>query len=261
MRSLQPRRRGIRPQWIATLAGVCCLVALIAVRPAWLERLFIDTTISSSFVRRALADTADSVRVGMMTVQDVVDEIARVREENAELRLRAALYNEMRAERDRLYARFGRDETPLGVLAHVVASPARSPYDTLILDAGAAHGVSTGDEVLFDTTLSVGVIESVSERGSRVRLFSSPGYESQVSIGTSTALVTAVGRGGGSFELQIPKDMPVHLDDALMLVGAHRGALGFVRNIEARDADAFQTVLATSPINLFETREVLVIPR
>lgn len=262
MRSLQQRRRSsFGLGRIAAIIGVCCILGLVVVRPVWLERLFIETAVSSSFIREALADTADGVRTGMMSVQEVVDEIVRVREENTQLRLRAALYDEMRAERDRLYSRFGRDVELRGVLGHVLASPARSPYDTFILDIGSADGVSTGDAVLFDSTLSVGVIESTSQHGARVRLFSSPAYESQVSIGTSTALVTAVGRGGGSFELRVPKDLPVAVDDALMLVGAQRGALGFVQSVEARDADSFQTVYATSPINLFETREVLVIPR
>lgn len=239
--------------------GIVCCVALALWSPQWLDRMSIRVAVSSGFIRTAIADSADTVRTGMMTVSDVVDELRRVREENAALRIRAALYDEMRAERDRLYQRFGRTSETQGVIAHVLVSPARSPYDTFIIDAGSAHGIAVGNEVMFDTTLSIGVVEEVGAQGARVRLFSSPGVENQVSIGTSTAHMTAVGRGGGSFELEVPKDITVNVDDALMLAGAQRGALGFVRSVESRDADAFQTVYAASPINLFETREVLII--
>lgn len=259
MHSLQQHRRRPRGTYrigIGLLIGCALLVAFT--RPAWLERFFLDTLVSTSFVREVVADTADDVRVGMMSMRDVVDEIRALRGENAALRVRAALYDDVVADRNRLYQRFGWDMAVVGTIAHVVAAPTRSPYDTFVLDRGSTAGVREGDIVWFDHTIALGKVEQVSDAASRVRLFSSPGYEQYVSVGTSSAMVSAVGRGGGSFELTVPKDIPVALDEPLYSIDVTLGVLGFVRDIKARDADSFQTVYAASPINLFETREVFI---
>jgi cell shape-determining protein MreC len=196
-----------------------------------------------------------------MSKQDLATENQVLREENTRLAVRAALYDEVIAERDRIFERFGRDPMMTGVLTRVVAAPSRSPYDVILIDAGTDDGISEGDEAWFDTTLMLGTVESVSSNAARVRLFSSPGVETPVIVGTSTeALFTAIGSGGGAFEVSIPKDIPVTVGDALMLPTEGHGTLGFVREVTSHDTDSFQTVRVILPINLFETREVLIRP-
>ena len=260
MHFLLPRRhRTFRPSYLATAAAIVAAVLIAIVQPHWLDVLFLQASGGMFAVRAELVQGADGVQARLMSKQDLAEENQMLHDENARLAVRAALYDEVIAERDRIFQRFGRDPMMTGVLARIIAAPSRSPYDVILIDAGADDGIAEGDEAWFDTTLMLGTVESVSSHAARVRLFSSPSIETPVIVGTSTeALFTAVGFGGGAFEVSIPKDIPVMVGDALMLPSEGHGTLGFVREVVAHDADSFQTVRAILPINLFETREVLI---
>lgn len=260
MRSLQPRRhRTFRPSYLATAAAIVVAFLIAVIQPHWLDAFFLEASDGMFAVRAALVESTDGVHARLMSKQDLAAENQALRDQNARLTVRAALYDEAVAERDRIYERFGRDVATSGTLARIIAAPSRSPYDVIIIDAGSSEGIKTGDEAWFDATLMLGTVESASEHAARVRLFSSPGIETGVQIGTTTtAIFAAVGSGGGSFEVSVPKDIPVDIGDALMMPNEGHGALGFVRETLAHDADSFQTVRAVLPINLFEAREVLI---
>lgn len=259
MRFLQPRRRRIvRPSSLAVGAAIVVALLIAVVQPRWLDVVFLEASGGMFPANAALTESADDLRTRFLSKHELEAENRALREENARLAIRAALYNELAAERDRLFERFGREPSASGVLARVIAAPSRSPYDVFLVDAGSADGVAEGDEAWFDTTLMLGTVESMSPHAARVRLFSSPGVESAVSVGTSTALFVATGLGGGVFELRIPKDISIEVGDALLLPGEGHGALGFVREVVAHDADSFQTVRAALSVNLFETREVVI---
>jgi|GEM_PF-3453982 len=260
MHFLLPRRhRTFRPSYLATTVAIIAAVLIAIVQPHWLDALFLQASGGMFAVHAELVQGSDGVQARLMSKQDFATENQMLREENTRLAVRATLYDEVIAERDRIFQRFGRDPLMTGVLARVVAAPSRSPYDVILIDVGTDDGISEGDEAWFDTTLMLGTVESVSSDAARVRLFSSPGVETPVMAGTSTeALFTAIGSGGGAFEVSIPKDIPVTVGDALMLPTEGHGTLGFVREVTSHDTDSFQTVRAILPINLFETREVLI---
>lgn len=262
MRFLQPRRhRTFRPSYLATAGAIFLALLIVVVQPHWLDVLFLEASGGMFAANAAITEGAHGVRTRLLSKQELEAENEALREENTRLTIRAALYDEVAAERDRLFERFGRESSVPGVLARVIAAPSRSPYDVFLIDAGSADGITAGDEAWFDTTIMLGVVESVSPHAARVRLFSSPGIENSVSVGaTSTALFTATGFGGGAFELSVPKDIVIEKDDALLLPGEGHGVLGFVHEVVAHDTDSFQTVRAALPINLFETREVIIRP-
>jgi cell shape-determining protein MreC len=258
---LQQRKRSFAtPSVIGILVLMLVVLILVVVRPTWLEKLALNGATVTAGIRLAITDSAQSTEIGFTSKKHLAEKVQLLEEENTALRIRAALYDEVAAERDRLHDRFGRGTTTVGVIAHVIASPTRSPYDTLVLDVGSDKGIEIGDSVWFDATTLVAVVDQVSARGSRARLFSSSGQETNVFVGTSSPMLTAVGRGGGAFELQTPKDVIIAENDALMFSSGQFGVLGFVQKIVTRDGDPFQTVYAVAPINLFEMREVLVQP-
>ncbi len=260
MRFLQPRRhRTFRPSYLATALAVFAALLIAIIQPHWLDVLFLEASGGMFSASAAITDSADGVRTRLTSKRELEAENDALREENIRLTLRAALYEELKAERDRLYDRFGRSTSTAGVLARIIAAPSRSPYDVVLIDAGSSDGIAVGDEAWFDITLMLGTVESVSPHAARIRLFSSPGVETHVSVsGTSTALFTATGVGGGAFELSIPKDIVVEKESALLLPGEGHGALGFIKEITVHDTDSFQTVRAILPINLFEAREVVI---
>lgn len=262
MRFLQPRRhRTFRPSYLATALAVVGALLIAVVQPHWLDVLFLEASGGMFSASAAITDGADGVRTRLTSKRELEAENDTLREENIRLTLRAALFDEVIVERDRLYARFGQEPSVPGVLARIIAAPSRSPYDVLLIDAGSSDGIAVGDEAWFDITLMLGTVESVSPHAARVRLFSSPGMETHVSVsGTSTGLFTAMGVGGGAFELSIPKDIAVEKEGALILPSEGHGALGFIKEITTHDTDSFQTVRAILPINLFETRELVIRP-
>lgn len=255
----QRRQRTVRPSFLATVVAIVIALVVAVIQPHWLDVLFLEASGGLFSVRAALLEETEGMEARLMSKQELLAKNQSLSDENARLRVRAALYDEVVNERDRLYERFAVESTTPGKLAHVIAAPSRSPYDVILVDVGSDDGIGVGDEAWFDTTLMLGTVESTSASVSRVRLFSSPGVETAVTVGTTTeALLSAVGAGGGAFEMDIPKDIVVAPNDALMLPYAGHGTVGFVREVTANDADSFQTVRAILPINLFESREVMI---
>ncbi|MEK7579551.1 MAG: rod shape-determining protein MreC [Patescibacteria group bacterium] len=205
--------------------------------------------------RAQVLDTEADMALRLRSNESIEEENKRLRDEVTRLRMRAALYDNARQELLRLEDLLNRSRAP-GILARVLASPAASPYDTLILDMGSDDGIGIGHTVLFDGVVSAGVIEATGKHVSRARLLSSPGLTREVTVGTSTTPLSAVGKGGGMFEIEAPRDLIV--TPGMVVYARGSDAIAFVVESTAESADAFQTVYAVFPINLFETREVIV---
>jgi cell shape-determining protein MreC len=259
-RFLQPHRSSRR--FPVSPAQVLCVVAALVIAgasPLWLQRGLLAATTPLWMMRTALAQGVNEVAGRLMSRDELEAENERLQKENAELRIKGALYDELIGNVEHLEALLGRNAQGAGnILAHVLASPSASPHDSFIIDVGTADGVAIGDRVLFGDTVAVGRVDLVTARTSRVLLFSAPDMTHEVSIGTTSARFQATGQGGGMFIVRIPKEYEVSPNDALIETGA-RETLGFVREVEADDTDAFQTVYAVMPVNLFETREVIVV--
>ncbi len=226
--------------------------------PLWLQRGLLVATTPLWMMRTALAQGVNEVAGRFMSRDELEAENERLQKENAELRIKAALYDELAGNVERLEALLGRGHQDAGnIVAHVLASPSASPHDSFIIDVGTSDGVAMEDRVLFGGTIALGKIDLVTARSSRVLLFSAPDMTHEVSIGTTSVRFEAIGQGGGMFVVRIPKEYKVSPNDALIEMGT-RETIGFVREIEADDTDAFQTIYAVMPMNLFETREVIV---
>lgn len=98
--------------------------------------------------------------------------------------------------------------------------------------------------------MALGVIDTVSKNASRVRLFSSPGYEQEVRVGTSSFIVVAHGKGGGVFEVNVPKEVAIARNDNVFLATGE--LVGTVKKILESDAEAFTVAQVVMPQNIFE---------
>lgn len=260
MRFLQPHRdQGRFPIRLRHALPIAVLLVLVWASPRWLEKSIFSLGTPLFTLRTALAEGTVSLTNRFIRRDELLAENERLREENARLSLKGALYDELHAtvvRLETLLLRTPEDGAP--ILAHVIASPAGSPYDSFVIDVGLSDGVSVGDQVIYDETIVLGSVTLATEHASRVALLSSPGTMIEASIGTNASVVTVEGRGGGMFVMKLPKDAVVSAHDAIVPRGDTK-ALGFVAQTESNDSDAFQTVYAVMPINLFETREVLVL--
>ena len=68
----------------------------------------------------------------------------------------------------------------------------------------------------------------------------------------------AVGRGGGSFEISIPRELEIVEGTELVLPGFEHQLLAMVEKIIFDPRDPVKTILATSPVNIQHLRWVEV---
>ncbi len=164
----------------------------------------------------------------------------------------------LRAENAELKAVLGRDsESQLG-LARVLASPGVSSYDTLVIDTGEEHGVIEGMDVFVDGDFKIGTITSVFRRSAVVTLFSSPGTELEVNIGTSSIPTIAHGAGGGNFRVTLPEGATIVLGDIVELPALSPEYVGVVDAIDRPTGSSLQTIFVKLPFNLFTLKWVYV---
>ncbi|MGM0628875.1 MAG: rod shape-determining protein MreC [Patescibacteria group bacterium] len=146
------------------------------------------------------------------------------------------------------------------VLASVLAGPPRVPYDVLIINGGKDMGFSSGDKVLFGEVVLLGEIDEVYGSTSRVTLYSSPGMESDVHLDDGEGTVTAYGRGGGKFNLELSRNSEVNKGAYLLKTGDRLFLLGEVVDVTLPETGAVKLAIARVPVNIFSLRKVFVLP-
>ncbi len=145
------------------------------------------------------------------------------------------------------------------VIASVLQKPPSIPYDNLIIDVGTDDGIIKGDKVIIDGNNILGEIEEVLGKTSIVRLYSTSGQKTNVEIGTSTIQAVAVGRGGGNFEVIVPRATKISIGELVMLPGMNQQIFGIIEDIEVDPAHAFVKVLFRSPYNISSIKWLEVI--
>jgi cell shape-determining protein MreC len=151
----------------------------------------------------------------------------------------------------------GRSDETNYTLAYVLARPALTPYDTMLIDAGSSKGVSVGDLVFGEASVVIGEVRDVFPGNSRAVLFSSPGVETDVFLPDGGASGVARGRGHGNFVMRLPQDIAVGEGDAIMMPGDAM-LLGFVSAVERLVGDVFQTVRFRTLVNVSTLTRVFV---
>ncbi|HEY4496427.1 MAG TPA: rod shape-determining protein MreC [Candidatus Paceibacterota bacterium] len=155
----------------------------------------------------------------------------------------------------------GRNVNESFVLAAILNRPPISPYDTFIIDIGSDKGIAIGDIAAVDKNSIIGEISSIAKNSAVVSLYSTPDQETQVAVGVERAEAPARGRGGGNFEIRLPKNIVVEIADAITLPSINHRLLGFVSKIYTGTNDPFQTILFGLPINLNTLRFVMILKK
>lgn len=145
------------------------------------------------------------------------------------------------------------------IAGSVLLRPPQTTYDTLILDVGSANGVKKDMLVQSSEGVVLGTVVNVFDTTSVIELFSSHGRETVVHIGKEQIEMIAKGRGGGNFEAEAPRTIPIAKGDIVVLPGFSPKTFAVVEEIIMRPSDAFQRILFKNPSNLFEIRMVGVI--
>ena len=170
-----------------------------------------------------------------------------------------ANYNSVLADDESLKEILGRKDPKVPmVLAAILAKPNQSPYDTLIIDAGTVEGIKTGDTVLALGDSPIGRVDVVYDNSAKVILFTNPGERTQAVVSGKDIFLELVGRGGGNFEMIMPKDLVLQKGDQVVMPGINSYALANVESILSDPRSPFTKALLTSPVNVEELKFVEV---
>lgn len=166
-------------------------------------------------------------------------------------------YNSLLAENNSLKEILGRkNEKASFILAAVLSKPNQSPYDTLVVDAGTALGIKIGNTVFASGNIPIGRVSEVLPDSSKVTLFSNAGEKTPVLLSGKDVYLDAVGRGGGNFEMIIPRDLVLNKGDQVVLPGINPYLVATVGTIVSDPRDPFVKALLVSPVNIQELKFV-----
>lgn len=168
------------------------------------------------------------------------------------------MISQLKKENIELKEIMGRLINKNAVIAYIIKKPPFTAYDSFILDIGTNSRVKKGDKVYVQGNFLIGEIAEVFSDTSRVKLFSSYGEKYDVLIGDKNIQATATGRGGGSFEVVIPRDLKVIEGDSVSIPNIMGSTFGIVGKVIADPARAFSTVLFSQPINIYEQKWVQI---
>ena len=144
------------------------------------------------------------------------------------------------------------------LLGAVLSRPPFASYDELIVDVGSDHGLTVGSKVYGPGNILIGTVSDVLSETSKVTLFSSPSQTYPVLIGAGHIPASAIGRGGGQYEAQIPQATQIAQGDIVSDASLGDGAFGTVTSVLNNPADPFETVLFSPGINVYQLRWVLI---
>jgi rod shape-determining protein MreC len=144
------------------------------------------------------------------------------------------------------------------ILSAILSKPNRSAYDTFLIDVGTAKNIVVGDTVFALGNIPIGRVDTVYSNTAKVVLFSNPGESTQVVIPGQNTFMQIVGRGGGNFEMVLPRDFTVEQGTEVDLPGITPYVIGTVATIISDPRDAFTKALLVSPVNVQQLKFVEV---
>lgn len=144
------------------------------------------------------------------------------------------------------------------VLGAVLARPSFVPYDMFVIDVGSADGITASSSVYSPEKILIGRIQDVQASQSKVLLFSSPRQTYTVSIGPGHIPATAVGQGGGQYRASVPHGSGVQIGDFVSDNSLSDRPFGVVTSVVTDPADPFDAVIFAPPVNIYQTRFVLI---
>jgi len=245
----------------APVGGVLGSVLNVVGRPFWLVR---DVAVLRTHNLLALFESKVALENENRTLKD------QLTSNKLDLLTQEAL----RGENEALKEAFSRKINKPRLVARVLATPPRSPYDTLLIDAGTHMQVTKGMAAFTDGDFKVGEVTDVFANSAVVTLYSKSGTELPVVVhtdtGTSTAsstlrtlhtvAVVAHGVGGGNFRIVLPKGTTVQVGNLVEIPLLAPTYAGTIDAIERPEGTSLQTLFVRLPLNLSDIRLVYLAP-
>ncbi len=208
----------------------------------------------------AVTRTLDLVAQHFRTRAFLVQENISLKERLSDLELELLSARLTLSQQESLVSLLGRPREEREIIASVLTRPPQSAYDLFIIDAGVDDGVSLGDKVALLSGPVLGTITEVFSSSAKVKLFTSAGEKTEAVLERGGVPVLLLGRGGGSFRIEIPRETPVEVGDRVISASTDFSLIAVVEAVKIFPTDAFKEIMARSPANIFQIRLVSVYP-
>ncbi|MBX4199083.1 rod shape-determining protein MreC [Candidatus Parcubacteria bacterium] len=218
-----------------------------AVSPVWRAENVFSTT---------LRNTIDLVR----SKDALIRENELLKQELSSYETLLLSYRTLEGGRDEVLSRYGRDESVAGVAAGVLVHPPETPYDILVVDAGEGEGVRVGQRASLPLGGALGLVRETMSHESKVALYSGSGEETQAVLERGGVQVTLVGKGGGTFKLDLPREITVEPGDKVLTLGLRPELMGVVQAVDVEPTDSAKHVLVRGVANVGSVRFVTIRP-
>jgi cell shape-determining protein MreC len=198
---------------------------------------------------------------GLRSISTVLAENEALRRELAEATARVDTIHFVELENAELKRMLGRNvstSTQSSLLAAVLQRPPFGAYDELIIDIGKDSGLTVGDKIYAPGKILIGQVGAVLGKTAKVILFSSPGSKYEVMIGPRHVPATAIGRGGGQYEAQVARDIPIKEGDFVEVPSLSDLPFAVVTSVISDPAQPFETIMFAPAVNVYQLRWVLV---
>ena len=200
----------------------------------------------------------DVMKTQLRTKSSLEEENAHLRELLDSVALNAHTRNAIESENAMLKEKLGRSPEYALSVARVLSSPPVSPYDTLVVDAGRDHGVVLGMDVFSDGDWKIGQVTHVWGRSSLVTLYSAPGIQLSVSVGSSSIPAIAHGMGNGNFRVILPKGVDVVEGDLVNIPALAPEYLAKIMSIERPAGSSLEALYLQLPFNVSQLKWVYI---
>ncbi len=182
-----------------------------------------------------------------------------LKNQSLELESKFANYQSLENENQSLKELLGRlGENHQYILATILAKPNITLFDTLVLDIGGDKGVAVGDIVFAYGNIPLGKVSEVYTKTSKVTLFTNPGEKTNAVISSTNTYVDLIGRGGGNFEIILPRDFTLSEGENVLLPDLNNYLIAKVVSTISDARDSYQKALLISPVNIQELKFVQV---
>lgn len=200
-----------------------------------------------NFFLNMVSDTKEYFR----TKASIISENIYLKNELDSLKLKQVDYDEILRENQKI-KNIGEENLKQDrVISRVLSKPPISPYDTFVVSSGEKDGVVVGNKVYISNNTIVGIVKGVTLENSVVELFSNSGLKQEVTLTRTGTTYTIVGRGGGNFVLDVPKDTDIVWGDVFVFPDNNLSIIGNVYFIDSNSQSAFKVIYVKLPVNLF----------
>jgi len=215
-----------------------------------------------SWIRRFRGTTppvyGDTLALAIHSKQSLIKKVTALQSQIDAQQASLVALSTLEKENEALKTEFGRTDTIKGMVARVIVPPNHSIYDTLIIDVGSDEGVVVGQSVYAFGSIALGTVSDVVAHTSTVLLYSASGRETAATTTGSDLTVTLIGRGGGEYEVRMPRDILFQEGGVISQQSLTVHPLATIQKIITDPRDPFQRLLAKVPVNLQTMKWVVV---